>query len=60
MLGQVGAAAAWAMRVGAAAGAAGRTAVDFDVPKWVPEAAGRKTILIDNPVRFYGFAAAAG
>jgi predicted TIM-barrel fold metal-dependent hydrolase len=35
MLGQVGAAAsaAWAMRAGAAAGAAGRTAIDFDVPR---------------------------
>jgi predicted TIM-barrel fold metal-dependent hydrolase len=35
MLGQVGAAAsaAWAMRAGVAAGAEGRTAVDFDVPR---------------------------
>ena len=35
MLGQVGAAAsaAWAMRAGAAVGAAGGTAVDFDIPR---------------------------
>ncbi len=34
MLGQAGAAAgaAWAMRAGVAVAAAGRTAVDFDVP----------------------------
>jgi predicted TIM-barrel fold metal-dependent hydrolase len=30
------------------------------LPKWVPEAAARKKILVDNPARLYGFAAVAG
>ena len=30
------------------------------LPKWVPEAAVRKKILVDNPARLYGFAAVAG
>lgn len=29
------------------------------LPKWVPDAAIRKTILVDNPARLYGFGAAA-
>jgi predicted TIM-barrel fold metal-dependent hydrolase len=29
------------------------------LPKWVPDAATRKTILVDNPARLYGFEAAA-
>ena len=28
--------------------------------KWVPDAAVRKKILVDNPARLYGFEAAAG
>jgi len=30
------------------------------LPKWVPDAALRKKILVDNPARLYGFAAVAG
>jgi predicted TIM-barrel fold metal-dependent hydrolase len=30
------------------------------LPKWVPDAAVRKKILVDNPARLYGFEAAAG
>ena len=30
------------------------------LPKWVPDAAVRKQILVDNPARLYGFEAAAG
>jgi predicted TIM-barrel fold metal-dependent hydrolase len=30
------------------------------LPKWVPEAAVRKKILVDNPARLYGFTAVAG
>jgi predicted TIM-barrel fold metal-dependent hydrolase len=30
------------------------------LPKWVPEAAARKKILVDNPARLYGVAAVAG
>ena len=30
------------------------------LPKWVPDAAVRKKILVDNPARLYGFGAVAG
>jgi predicted TIM-barrel fold metal-dependent hydrolase len=30
------------------------------LPKWVPDASIRKTILVDNPARLYGFEAVAG
>jgi predicted TIM-barrel fold metal-dependent hydrolase len=29
-----------------------------ELPKWVPDAAMRKKILVDNPARLYGFGAA--
>jgi hypothetical protein len=28
----------------------------LDLPKWVPDAALRRKILVDNPARLYGFA----
>ena len=31
-----------------------------ELPKWVPDAATRKKILVDNPARLYGFEAVAG
>jgi predicted TIM-barrel fold metal-dependent hydrolase len=30
------------------------------LPKWVPDAATRKKILVDNPARLYGYGPAAG
>jgi predicted TIM-barrel fold metal-dependent hydrolase len=30
------------------------------LPKWVPDAATRKKILVDNPARLYGFEPIAG
>ena len=59
MLGQASAAAgaAWAMRAGVAVAAAGRTAVDFDVPRGACDC---HVHVFGDPARLYGFEAAAG
>ena len=57
------------IRIGGSAASINEIAKPFDIndglllnelAKWVPDAATRKKILVDNPARLYGFDPAAG